>query len=241
MSTKHFWLGGSIAARALACPGSLNFRGDGSGYSAAAARGTALHTCVVNLLEGKWWRAEHAVGYVEDGYRVTAKDAKSALLPAWRAAEKWLNGAPAAYEIQVKFKSIRQAGGTIDLLTETGSADFKFGSRAVEVKDNAQLQFYLAAAVERGVILPRSEYQLAIIQPAVSAKALVDTVPHRALIDMTEKLRAAVKNAKSKNPTISPGDHCTYCPRRQVCPERLSFVPAAFQAALNRHERNRNA
>ena len=143
--TKHFWLGGSIAKRALACPGSLNFKGGGS--SAAADRGTLLHECMTKLTEGELARVEHAVGQRYLAQTVTAQDAKGYLLPALRAVETWLDGRPARYEVQVKFKSIRSAGGTADVLSEHGVADYKFGKMPVAWKRNEQMMFYCAAAV----------------------------------------------------------------------------------------------
>jgi len=59
--TTHFWLGGSIAKRALNCPGSLQYKSSGS--SAAADRGTLLHEAMTRLTTGHWPKAEHAVGF----------------------------------------------------------------------------------------------------------------------------------------------------------------------------------
>lgn len=226
----HFWLGGSIAKRALACPGSLQYRSSGS--SAAADRGTLLHEVMTKITTGELARIEHAVGMSGYGQRVTQRDARAALMPAHRAVQTWLDGRTATYEAQVKFKSIRNAGGTADVLAEHGIADYKFGTRPVEVKKNEQMMFYAAAALECGALTPRKEYSLCIIQPAVKKTPMVDIVTHEELLDLTARLKDAAKNARSKKPRFASGDHCTFCPARQTCPVRVESPFAALKAAF---------
>jgi len=226
----HFWLGGSIAKRALNCPGSLQYKSSTS--SVAADRGTLLHEAMTRLTTGHWPRAEHAVGFSWMNQTVSQRDARQALLPALRAVEKWLDGRPAQYEVQVKFKSIRQAGGTADVLSEHGVADYKFGRMPVDVKKNEQMMFYAAAALECGALPKRSEYSLCIIQPEVKKTPMVDVVTHDELIDITARLKAAAANAKSKKPRFSAGDHCQWCPARQTCRVRVESPFAALKAAL---------
>ena len=67
--TTHFWLGGSIAKRALACPGSLQYRSSGS--SAAADRGTLLHDAMTRLTTGEIECRQKKV------YRITVRFAGS--------------------------------------------------------------------------------------------------------------------------------------------------------------------
>lgn len=230
--SKHYWLGGSIAKRALACPGSLNYKGGGS--SAAADRGTLLHECMTKLTEGELARPEHAVGQRYQGQIVTSQDARGALLPALRAVETWLDGRPARYEVQVRFRSIRNAGGTADVLAEHGIADYKFGSMKVDVKRNEQMMFYAAAALECGALAPRKSYDLCIIQPAVKKTPMVDTVTHEELVEITTRLKEAAKNARSSRPRFAAGDHCTFCPARRECKVRVESPFAALKAALKR-------
>ena len=237
---QHFWLGGSIAKRALACPGSLNHKSDGRS-SAAADRGTLLHDCMTRLTSGELLRPEHAVGQRHGDLIVTNQDARSALLPALRAVESWLDGRPARYEVRVKFKSIRNAGGTADVLTDHGVADYKFGTRPVDVKRNEQMMFYAAAALEQGELEPRKEYELCIIQPAIKKTPMVDVVTHEELVEITARLKEAAKNAKSSKPRYASGEHCTFCPARQTCRTRLESPFVALRAALeaNRTETKR--
>jgi len=236
--TTHFWLGGSIAKRALACPGSLQYKGSGS--SAAADRGTLLHEAMTRLTTGELARVEHAVGMSASGQQITQRDARQALLPALRAVETWLDGRPARYEVQVKFKSIRQAGGTADVLSEHGVADYKFGRMPVEVKKNEQMMFYAAAALECGALPKRPEYSLCIIQPEVKKTPMVDVVTHDELIDITARLKEAAKNARSSKPRFASGDHCQWCPARQTCRVRVESPFAALKAALTRTETKRD-
>jgi Protein of unknown function (DUF2800) len=228
--TTHFWLGGSIAKRALACPGSLQYKPSGS--SAAADRGTLLHEAMTRLTTGELARVEHAVGMSASGQQITQRDARQALLPALRAVESWLDGRPAQYEVQVRFRSIRQAGGTADVLSEHGVADYKFGRMPVSVKRNEQMMFYAAAALECGALPKRSEYSLCIIQPEVKKTPMVDVVTHDELIDITARLKEAAANARSKKPRFAAGDHCLWCPARQTCRVRVESPFAALKAAL---------
>lgn len=227
----HFWLGGSIAKRALACPGSLQYKSSGS--SAAADRGTLLHEVMTQLTTGKIDKVWNTVGMSMLGQQVTQRDARQALVPALHAVRSWLGKTPARYEVQVKFKSIRNAGGTADVLAAHGIADYKFGRIPVEVKKNEQMMFYAAAAVESGELPERSEYELCIIQPEVKKTPMVDVVSHAELIDLTARLKEAAKNAKSKKPRFASGDHCMWCPARQTCRVRLESPFAAIKAALN--------
>lgn len=235
---KHFWLGGSIAERALACPGSLNHPSDGTS-SAAADRGTLLHDAMTKLTTGEIERPEHAVGMRYQDQTITQLDARTALLPALRAAETWIDGAPARYEVKVKFKSIRSAGGTADILAPHGIADYKFGSKPVNVRGNKQMMFYAAAALECGELEERSTYDICIIQPAVKRGPMVSTVYHDELIEITAKLKEAAANARSSKPRYAAGDHCLFCPARRGCKYRLESPFAALKAALKRTEPNR--
>jgi len=138
--------------------------------------------------------------------------------------------------VQVKFKSIRQAGGTADVLSEHGIADYKFGRQPVDVRRNEQMMFYAAAALECGALPPRAEYSICIIQPEVKKTPMVDTVTHEELLDLTARLKEAAKNARSAKPRFSAGDHCQWCPARQTCRVRVESPFAALKAALTRHD-----
>lgn len=230
---KHYWLGGSIAKRALACPGSLQYLNPGTS-SSAADRGTLLHECVTQLAQGALARPEDAVGQRYKDQIVTAQDARGALLPALHATRAWLDGRPARYEVEVKFRSIRNAGGTADVLAEHGVADYKFGSMRVDHKKNAQMMFYAAAALECGALKPRKTYDICIIQPAIKKTPMVDTVTHEELVEITARLKDAAANARSARPRFAAGDHCAFCPARQTCKTRIESPFAALKAALKR-------
>jgi hypothetical protein len=195
---------------------------------------------MTKLTEGTIARPEHAVGQRYLAQVVTQQDARGALLPALRAVEKWLDGRPARYEVQVRFRSIRNAGGTADVLSDHGIADYKFGTRPVGVTKNEQMMFYATAALECGELAPREEYDLCIIQPAIKKGPMVDTVRHEELVEITARLKEAAKNARSSKPRYASGEHCTFCPARQTCPTRLESPFAALRAALNRNETTRN-
>ena len=224
MKTAHAPIGGSIAERIIACPGSLTAPPTTPRTSTGAAdRGSMLHEVVIGLQQGKWERPEDAIGYTAFGQTLTQADAKSAALPAWRAVQQWSGAHPVRYEQRVHFRSIKDAFGTADVLAHDGVLDLKFGTKVVSVKDNAQLLFYLAAALESKRVKKRDVYRLAIVQPTAPKTLQPTTTTHTQVRHFTEKLKRAVDNAYSGKPDFKGGNHCFFCPARQGCKSRLNY------------------
>lgn len=228
----HAYVSGSIASRILACPGSLTAKQTVPDTSSTAAdRGSMLHEVVVGLQEGRWSKPEDAVGHTAFGQTLTQADAKAAVLPAWRAVQSWVGTKDVRYEQYVTLHSIDDAGGTADVLTSDGILDLKFGSYPVKVKDNAQLLFYLAAAIESGAVNKRTRYRMAIVQPAIKKTPIEHSTSYVNVIRYVDKLKRAVDNAHSSKPQFKGGEHCRFCPARQGCGYALASQFASLGLA----------
>src|SRR5215467_73368 len=134
----HSPFGGSVAARVLRCPASVNLARKVPAYlhkpSAYADRGTACHAAITLLLaEDTHALVESLAGKTFGSYTITHDDVETALRPAYAYVETLLDTPEAAFylERRVVFPIIPDTFGTCDLLVRIGSTvhviDFKFG------------------------------------------------------------------------------------------------------------------
>jgi Protein of unknown function (DUF2800) len=238
----HSPFGGSVAARILRCPASVNLTKRVPAplrrVSAYAERGTALHRCMALLIERER-TLEALVGETIEGYRITADDAENALRPALACAEALLDEPGAEYylEQRVVFPTIPGAFGTVDLIVRIGTVlhvvDFKFGvgvrvlalyPDGDEDVINAQLAFYATAARHS---LPKffagvDEIKLTILQPVsiepdAEMVSFVAVAPEE-LDTFVPAYRTACKEALSPTPRLERGDWCRFCSARPICP-----------------------
>src|SRR5262249_60059239 len=89
---EHSPFGGSVAARVLRCPASVDLIQKVPAYlrkvSAYADRGTALHAAITSLLaEDAHARVESLAGKTFGSYVVTSDDVEDCLRPAYSFAE----------------------------------------------------------------------------------------------------------------------------------------------------------
>jgi len=164
----HSKFGGSVAARVLRCPASVDLTQKVPAYlrkpSAYADRGTALHAAMARLLEDDRLRVESLVGQTFNDYTVTSEDAENALRPALAFVDALLNTPEAEFylERRITFPTVAGAFGTVDLLVRIGRTihviDFKFGvgvrvlaltADGDEDILNSQLMFYCAPLAAR--------------------------------------------------------------------------------------------
>jgi hypothetical protein len=138
-----------------------------------------------------------------------------------------------ANELNVKFPSIPGAYGTCDLILANKKVvlmnDWKFGAGipvTAVIKDdtgervNPQLLFYFAAAINSlpSAVFKKKKYAVAIIQPRTD-EPLTHTIITRTEIDMfVEDVDVAIIKALDKDPPLTVGDHCRWCPARPFCP-----------------------
>jgi hypothetical protein len=240
----HSPFGGSVAARVLRCPASVNLALKVPAYlhwpSAYADRGTACHAAIALLLaEDTHSLVESLAGKTFGSYTITHDDVENALRPAYAYVETLLDTPGAEYylEQRVIFPTVPDTWGTVDLIIRIGRTiyviDFKFGvgvrvlalyPDGDEDVINAQLLFYAAAARHS---LPEffaaaDEIVLMILQP-VSAEIDAEmvssvAVTHAELDEFVTVYRAACTEALSYAPRLQPGTWCRFCPARPICP-----------------------
>jgi hypothetical protein len=228
--TKHSSVvGGSNAARVMACPPSRLLcagipQDEGNEHS---RRGTALHTMMEIALSTGDPDFDIGVGAVIEGHMVTSDDC-AALRAAHEAYESTGIRAP-MLERQVSMPNIKNAYGTIDVLGQCDLGknwvlDWKFGHGIQVYPDNnKQLMFYAAAAAfgkdTRHMFIPDRDVVLAIVQPNSRGEPVLrtHTVTLDELYDFTVQLSIAVKRGETA--PFAVGDHCRFCPAKLICPE----------------------
>jgi hypothetical protein len=237
-------IGGSSAARALACPGSipLNAAQPDDGGSAYAREGTALHEAMAALVEDSSLAISSVDGMVVDGVMVTADHIEEKIEPAFNLFDEFLDeleqiaSAAAGEEVFAEFEveaKIEFSGklegcyGTADVVGRAGNVgfilDWKFGSGVgVDVEGNKQLMFYAAAALESHKLLEGVSYVIgAIVQPvrADGGPELAWTeFTLEALEQFKDALEHALKLSERERPPLALGDHCRWCKAKLVCP-----------------------
>jgi Protein of unknown function (DUF2800) len=240
----HSPFGGSVAARVLRCPASVDLTQKIPAYlrksSASADRGTALHAAITLLLaEDTHALVESLVGKMFGDYAITSADVANALAPAYAYVETLLDAPGAEYylEQRIVFPTIPDSWGTVDLLVRIGRTihviDFKFGvgvrvcaltPDGDEDVINAQLLFYAAAARHslREFFAGVENIVLTILQPVaidVDAEMVSSvTVTHAELDAFIAIYRAVCEEALSDAPHLERGSWCRFCPARPICP-----------------------
>src|SRR6516162_2904733 len=240
----HSLFGGSVAARVLRCPASVDLARKVPAYlrrpSAYADRGTACHAAITLLLaEDAHALVESLAGKTFGNYTITPDDIVTALTPAYTHVEALLDMPGAEYflERRVIFPTIPDTFGTVDLLVRIGRTihviDFKFGvgvrvcalsPDGDEDVINAQLLFYAAAARHslREFFAGVESIILTILQPVsidVDAEMVSSvTVTHAELDEFIAIYRTACEEALSDTPHLERGSWCRFCPARPICP-----------------------
>ena len=248
----HSPFGGSVAARVLRCPASVDLTQKIPAYlrksSAYADRGTALHAAITLLLaEDTHALVESLVGKMFGDYAITSDDVANALAPAYAYVETLLDAPGAEYylEQRIVFPTIPDTWGTVDLLVRIGRTihviDFKFGvgvrvcaltPDGDEEVINAQLLFYAAAARHslREFFAGVENIVLTILQPVsidVDAEMVSSvTVTHAELDAFIAIYRAVCEEALSDAPHLERGSWCRFCPARPICPAPLKLLAA---------------
>jgi len=249
MPAAHAEIGGSTIGRIIECPASVNLIADltKSGKiipgqsSAAADRGSLLHEAIAHMYTKKL-SAEALVGYTAFNQSVTQQDARGALVPAMHALKVFTQDTSSVkLEHKVRFPKIPNAWGTADILGLRGDeglvGDFKFGSGIIAARDNPQMLFYAAAALEcRKLPANIAQVTLGIIQPAARNPLHTYTVPIAQVREFGRQVASTAKQAKRKDLTVNPGKHCLWCPARQNCRGGIeSQIPPATSAAILKH------
>jgi hypothetical protein len=242
LAPAHSPFGGSVAARVLHCPASVDLVEKVPEHlrrsSAYADRGTALHAAITLLVEEKE-SFESLVGRTIGAYTITADDVETALRPAFAYIDALLDEPGAAFylEKRVAFPTVAGAFGTADLIVRIDDTihvvDLKFGVgvRVLALRPdgdedviNSQLLFYAAAARHslREFFAGVYKIVLTILQP-VSIEPDAETVStvevtHGELDEFVVAYRGACTEALSGAPRLERGDWCRFCAAKPICP-----------------------
>lgn len=251
--TRHLTIGGSTAARTLACPAwikkseSVPKRPAGQ----AAIEGS-MHHKVQEACQKQGKKPKNYLGLAyEEGdiKREFTGDDLYLSETAYNATNALLNELDIDdIEIESFVQLVEDlAGGTLDLIGLSKdrkhilALDYKFGQTPVDATENAQLLFCLVAARmdphTSDLFTEAEEFTLAIIQPKLSAVPLRWTCTVKELNDFEARIGEAIKKATSKKERLGiPGKHCEWCPAAPYCTEKRTSIASALK--LDPHSHN---
>jgi hypothetical protein len=242
--TIHLKHGGSNAARTLNCAAwhqlsdTVPLTLDG-GSNPAADEGTMLHNVMEEIYGGDDWAIPHDVagvllkdGREYKGQELTPELHEGKLIPAIDAIESLMDKYGIDdWEVEPFVRIADDIGGSIDFLGISDDlktvvvVDYKFGFHSVNVRDNAQLQFYaLAAATDAATSLwfeKAEKIVLAVIQPNDKGPVTDLWELDMDVIDAFEtKYLEAVDLSDEPDSLPTAGDWCKYCPAQAICPAK---------------------
>lgn len=245
----HSELGASIAARWMACPGSVNLsRGREPGDNIHAQMGRAAHALAEECLREGFDPVEY-IGETRDGITVDAAMAeavevfvtycRSLLAPASSPKHYWI-------EHQFNLAELNPPApmyGTADFVAydpeskQLEVVDYKNGSGVVvEALGNKQLRYYgLGAALSLGKGKQIDTVRMTIIQPRAEhpdGPIRSETVSYFELLDFAGELLDAARKTLAPDAPLTPGSHCRFCPASAVCPAQRQMAQAVAQVAF---------
>jgi hypothetical protein len=225
----HLRFGGSTATRTLACPAWPNVADLGPDIdrtSPAAARGTMLH----DIMEKHYEDGEA----IEDLCKDLSEDDRTAIDYALNATEAVLDKYQCSELVCEEMVTMAEnIGGSADMIA-CGDVvlviDYKFGHAPVTNTDQFSLYALCGIATASTQDMFRNRRVIsAIIQPAVSARAIEHEHSQGDLQKFHLAFMTAVKESETGTLAGNPGDHCKYCEGAPYCDAKRSQV-AGFVA-----------
>lgn len=241
---KHLPIGGSTAARTIACPAwlarSKNMPKQPS--NVYADEGNLLHDAMEEHYQnGKSF--DSMVGILTfNEQTLDAGHVKNLLEPARDCVEEvFARFKIEEYECEPFVEIVPDvAGGSIDLIGVSADRktvlilDYKFGAQLVPVDNNKQLQFYALAAKTdtktKDFFEQAENLVCCIVQPKVAYIPAIWETPVSILADFKRDLFDAIANPER----ASTGDHCKYCPVYNTCPDRNEKKQKSYKEILQK-------
>lgn len=233
MTTKptHSEIGASSAYRWVACPGSVKLsRGFKNETSSYAAEGTLAHDISEKCLKEGFEPYE----FIGQEFKVKGFPDKIEFTDELaEAAEEYVSyvNSKACHKHKTLFVEEsfvveelhpnaygRNDACVVDMF-DLEIIDLKAGKgKVVEVDDNLQLIYYaLGALASRPFI---ENVTITIVQPrAKHSKGTIrsKTYTVEEIYSFVPKLKEAIEEVYSDNPSFNPGDHCQFCPASGSC------------------------
>jgi hypothetical protein len=220
-------VGGSSAARVLACPGSIDLSAQAPAKpsSSFAEEGTALHSAMEWLLDTSVRRKrkpEQLLGLTFNKHVITEELLHDAVIPAYEYFQKVIgrHGHDYEQEITAPFPGIPGAFGTTDLSSFPEPhilkiLDWKFGKGVpVSAKGNAQMRYYACCVIDRYKAWRKVKIiDMHICQPRIANGNSRDTIS----IDELRAFKHSLIRAVNGPRFLQPGDHCRWCGGAPFC------------------------
>ena len=219
---QHALLSASSAKRWIACPPSARIAAEfPDRESEAAVAGTIAHAQAE-----KWF---------QDG--VTPTDPYVLrYVAAVTCLVREMENPTLLIEQRVDYSHIAPKGfGTADCIIYNRDVlhiiDFKYGDGVlVEADDNPQMALYALGAIRQLKIIPKS-IKMTIFQPRMDNLTTWE-------VDMTQlqqignHIRKRADLAWKGKGELATGDHCTFCPARNFCPEFKKYFDYQYLATF---------
>jgi hypothetical protein len=232
-------VGGSSAARVLACPQSIDLsmdmpEGEESSY---AAEGTALHLAMEYLLDAETAIPPLAIlGKTFYGQRML-KEHVNLVKKCLKAFDEIVDpDTDFMIEVAAEFPNIPGAFGTTDIAyfaveddkTVLGLIDWKFGAGIpVHAEGNAQGKFYLAALANHLGMKP-DLLRFTIVQPRHDRVETAEYTAEDIAVFAVELHHAVFKRRYDDTPPTT-GEHCRWCRAISICPSQRADMSKALK------------
>lgn len=224
------------------CPGSIRLSiGIPDKRSRAAEEGTRAHKCLELFLKNGFSSRERTSVFLLRAYDTEmVKHARQSAVSIWN---KGASPDLVESEKKVYLRHIDpNLWGTLDatIVEHFGTLeiiDYKYGKHLpVEAIENGQLLTYAVGEahlhhynfdkIKLTIIQPRAKHEAG---PIRSWEA-----PIEYLFEFSERLKVAVKAAKDPKAETKAGDHCFFCPAKEICPSYSPDVTAKLRAGFSR-------
>lgn len=250
----HSELGASVAARWMACPGSVKLsRGMPNYDNIHSITGTAAHALAEWCLEDARRDPQEHIGETFDAKGTpieVTEDMAVAVGIYVDYCRKLMDEPGAVFWVEQQFDLAElhppedvPMFGTCDFsvykpqLRELEIVDYKHGQGVVvEVKGNKQTRYYaLGALLKLGSGLDVEHVKMTIVQPRaghVDGVIRSETVSVNEIVAYSLELMGAAQQTQLEQAPLVPGNHCRFCPAAPVCPAQRAQAQELAQVAF---------
>ena len=244
----HSELGASIAARWMACPGSVALsRGQPNPETEHSRRGTVAHGIGEQCLRKRKLDPDQWLDTTVDGIRVD-EDMVAAVRVYVDYCRGLMQETDARWWVEQSFdlgtlNPPAPMFGTCDFaiykpkLRELEIVDYKNGSGViVDARGNKQLRYYaLGVALSLAGEIDAETVRMTIVQPNAphtDGSVRSDTMAYSDLLAFSADLMDAANATVDPAAPLVTGSHCRFCPAAAICPAQHEHAQALAQVAF---------